>query len=112
MSAVVWRTRPGARGSARQRARRSVIPSRRSISASTSTPASEVSRPPSKAARTGLPATGDEKALGLGQYERAFRDNDVDARVLPGLTAEDLSEDLGWFGGPAPLCATPHGADR
>jgi class 3 adenylate cyclase len=32
------------------------------------------------------------RGLGLGQYERAFRDNDVDARVLPGLTAEDLKE--------------------
>jgi class 3 adenylate cyclase len=30
--------------------------------------------------------------LGLGQYEQAFRDNDVDARVLPGLTADDLKE--------------------
>jgi class 3 adenylate cyclase/tetratricopeptide (TPR) repeat protein len=30
--------------------------------------------------------------LGLDQYERAFRDNDVDARVLPGLTVEDLKE--------------------
>src|SRR5215218_6315419 len=29
---------------------------------------------------------------GLGQYEQAFRDNDVDARVLPGLTAEDLKD--------------------
>src|SRR4051794_8616632 len=33
---------------------------------STSTPASEVSRPPSKAARAGLPAIGDEKALRSG----------------------------------------------
>jgi class 3 adenylate cyclase len=31
-------------------------------------------------------------ALGLGQYERVFRDNDVDARVLRSLTAEDLKE--------------------
>lgn len=30
--------------------------------------------------------------LGLGQYERAFRDHDVDARILPGLTADDLKE--------------------
>ena len=30
--------------------------------------------------------------LGLAQYERAFRDNDVDAEVLPELTAEDLIE--------------------
>src|SRR5215471_5946516 len=28
--------------------------------------------------------------LGLGQYEQAFRDNDVDAEVLPELTADDL----------------------
>jgi hypothetical protein len=30
------------------------------------------------------------KGLGLGQYERAFRDNDIDREVLPRLTAEDL----------------------
>ena len=29
--------------------------------------------------------------LGLGQYERAFLDNDVDAEVLPELVAEDLA---------------------
>ena len=32
--------------------------------------------------------------LGLEQYEQAFRDNAVDATVLPQLTAEDL-KDLG-----------------
>src|SRR5919199_212143 len=32
------------------------------------------------------------RGLGLGQYEQAFRDNDIDARVLPGLTADDLRE--------------------
>jgi class 3 adenylate cyclase/predicted ATPase len=32
--------------------------------------------------------------LGLGQYEQAFRDNAVDAEVLPELTGEDL-KDLG-----------------
>ena len=32
--------------------------------------------------------------LGLGQYEQAFRDNEIDERVLPNLTAEDL-KDLG-----------------
>jgi class 3 adenylate cyclase/predicted ATPase len=31
------------------------------------------------------------RELGLGQYERAFRDNDVDADVLAELTADDLS---------------------
>ena len=32
--------------------------------------------------------------LGLGQYAQTFRDNEVDERVLPSLTAEDL-KDLG-----------------
>src|SRR5215467_2730532 len=32
--------------------------------------------------------------LGLGKYEQAFRDNEIDDRVLPSLTAEDL-KDLG-----------------
>src|SRR5436305_14814079 len=30
--------------------------------------------------------------LGLGQYEQAFRDNDIDAGLLPTLTADDLRE--------------------
>jgi class 3 adenylate cyclase/tetratricopeptide (TPR) repeat protein len=34
------------------------------------------------------------RGLGLGQYELAFRDNEIDAAVLPRLTAEDL-KDLG-----------------
>jgi len=32
------------------------------------------------------------RRLGLDQYERAFRDNDVDAETLPSLTADDLRE--------------------
>ena len=32
------------------------------------------------------------RGLGLERYEQAFRDNDIDARVLPGLTADDLKE--------------------
>ena len=31
------------------------------------------------------------RGLGLERYEPAFRDNDIDAEVLPRLTAEDLS---------------------
>ena len=31
------------------------------------------------------------RSLGLEQYEAAFRENDIDAGVLPQLTAEDLS---------------------
>src|SRR3954471_6781930 len=132
ISATVWWTRSGALGSAMQRASRSAIPSRRSMSASGSTPASEVSRPPSKATRNSLPSIGEERkadrwccsmahstaardrlhlegeharsggigmdvgawlrGLGLGQYEQAFRDNDVDADVLPELTADELRE--------------------
>jgi SAM domain (Sterile alpha motif) len=32
------------------------------------------------------------RELGLERYAQAFRDNDVDAKVLPRLTAEDLKE--------------------
>ena len=32
------------------------------------------------------------RGLGLGAYEQAFRDNDVDADILPTLTADDLRE--------------------
>ena len=34
------------------------------------------------------------RSLGLEQYEPAFRENEIDADVLPGLTGEDL-KDLG-----------------
>ena len=32
------------------------------------------------------------RGLGLGQYEPAFRANEIDERVLPSLTSEDLRE--------------------
>ena len=32
------------------------------------------------------------RGLGLGQYEPAFRENEIDAEVLPKLTSEDLKE--------------------
>ena len=32
------------------------------------------------------------RSLGLERYEQAFRDNEIDARVLPKLTADDLRE--------------------
>ena len=32
------------------------------------------------------------RGLGLGQYEAAFRENEIDAEVLPKLTSEDLKE--------------------
>src|SRR5208282_2436166 len=34
------------------------------------------------------------RSLGLERYEAAFRENEIDERVLPNLTAEDL-KDLG-----------------
>jgi hypothetical protein len=32
------------------------------------------------------------RTLGLGQYETAFRENEISEKVLPSLTAEDLKE--------------------
>jgi SAM domain (Sterile alpha motif) len=32
------------------------------------------------------------RELGLERYEQAFRENEIDLRVLPKLTAEDLKE--------------------
>lgn len=32
------------------------------------------------------------RGLGLERYEAAFRENEIDAKVLPSLTAEDLKE--------------------
>ena len=32
------------------------------------------------------------RSLGLGQYEEAFRKNEIDDTVLPNLTAEDLKD--------------------
>ena len=32
------------------------------------------------------------RSLGLGRYEAAFRDNEIDETVLPNLTAEDLKD--------------------
>src|SRR3974390_348177 len=41
-----------------------------------------------------MDAGGWLRRLGLEQYEAAFRENEIDDRVLPSLTAEDL-KDLG-----------------
>ena len=32
------------------------------------------------------------RGLGLERYEQAFRDNEIDLRVLPELTSDDLKE--------------------
>jgi len=64
------------------------------------------------------------RGIGLGQYEKAFRDNDISEVVLAHLTAEDLTgigvtsvghrrklldaiASLPWFRGRRPL-AHPH----
>ena len=47
------------------------------------------------------------RGLGLEQYEATFRDNAIDQKVLPRLTAEDL-KDLGvGIVGIAVRCSTP-----
>ena len=35
---------------------------------------------------------GWRRSLGLGRYEAAFRENEIDDTILPKLTAEDLKE--------------------
>jgi SAM domain (Sterile alpha motif) len=47
------------------------------------------------------------RSLGLEEYEAAFRDNKINERVLPSLTAEDLKE-LGVSAlGTAVSCSMP-----
>jgi len=66
MSASVCVMRSGSRRSGKHRANLSAIPNRRSAIASSITPPSEVSRPPSKAAATGLrPTAGNENGSRL-----------------------------------------------
>jgi hypothetical protein len=45
------------------------------------------------------------RSLGLGQYAAAFRDNAIDEKVLPRLTAKDL-KDLGVGLVTAACCST------
>jgi hypothetical protein len=40
--------------------------------------------------RTGVDVGAWLCVLGLGQYEQAFRDNDIDAALLTMLTSDDL----------------------
>jgi class 3 adenylate cyclase len=42
--------------------------------------------------RTAVDIAAWLRDLGLERYEQAFRDNDIDARVLPRLTADDLKD--------------------
>ena len=52
------------------------------------------------------------RSLGLGKYEAAFRENDIDETVLPGLTHETLKE-LGVASiGPITVSGTPSTAAR
>jgi hypothetical protein len=47
------------------------------------------------------------RSLGLGRYEAAFRENEIDETVLPGLTAEDLKELGAAARGTAASCLMP-----
>ena len=47
------------------------------------------------------------RSLGLEQYEAAFRENEIDEKVLPSLTAEDLKELGVTLSGIAAYCSTP-----
>jgi hypothetical protein len=44
------------------------------------------------ASRTAVDLAAWLRELGLERYEQSFRDNQIDARTLPQLTAEDLKE--------------------
>ena len=46
------------------------------------------------------------RSLGLEQYEAAFRDNAIDEKVLPRLTAEDLKDSASSLSGTAARCST------
>jgi hypothetical protein len=55
------------------------------------------------------------RSLGLGQYEAAFRENEITEKVLPSLTAEDLKSLASLLSGTAecsstllPLCVLTH----
>ena len=48
---------------------------------------------------TAMDVGGWLRALGLEQYEAAFRENEISEKVLPNLTAEDLKDlGVGLFG--------------
>jgi hypothetical protein len=46
------------------------------------------------------------RSLGLDKYEAAFRENEINEKVLPNLTAEDL-KDMGVALATAACCSTP-----
>src|SRR6516165_3808455 len=48
--------------------------------------------PKASAGTTTMDIGGWLRGLGLERYEQAFRDNEIDLRVLPELTADDLKE--------------------
>ena len=47
------------------------------------------------------------RSLGLEEYEAAFRDNEINERVLPSLTAEDLKSLALPHSGTAVSCSMP-----
>ena len=48
--------------------------------------------PKASAGTTTMDIAGWLRGLGLERYEQAFRDNEIDQRILPELTADDLKE--------------------
>jgi hypothetical protein len=58
--------------------------------------------PKASAGTTTMDIGGWLRGLGLERYEQVFRDNEIDLRVLPKLTADAEARDLlapicGWF---------------
>ena len=89
MSVSVWTIRAGSRRSGKQRASRPATPSPRSAIASSITPPSEVRRPPSNAAVTGLRETaGNENGRRLSSV-MAGEASETSARV--GVSNQILS---------------------
>src|SRR3954464_1557422 len=87
-----------------QSARRSAIPSRCSIAASSNIPASEVIRPPSKVKCTGLPATGGKP--GRIPVPSSMAAQTPLASIGPALASESYVEPIGYVAPASPLRQT------
>src|SRR3954469_1134320 len=87
-----------------QSARRSEIPSRCSIAASSNIPASEVIRPPSKVKCTGLPATGGKP--GRIPVPSSMAAQTPLASIGPALATESYVEPMGYVAPASPLRQT------
>src|SRR3954447_17330348 len=84
-----------------QSARRSAIPSRCSIAASSNIPASEVIRPPSKLKCTGLPATGGKP--GRIPVPSSMAGANSVGFNWPAVATESYMEPMGYVAPASPL---------